>query len=324
MTTTEDGRRPLITVLGASGFIGSAVVSALARRPVRLRLVSRRAGTPAPAGESVRARTEVVRTDLGVPGALAEAAAGSDAVIHLVAHTTGTGNWRAAGSDPSARHLNEGLVHELIDAVRAEGRPGPPPVVLFAGTAHSPGAAPPTEPYRLQKLAAERALAEATADGVLRGVTLQLTTVFGDSPGASAGAGRGVVSAMIRRALAGLPLTMWHDGGVERDLLYVRDAADAFPAALDHAAGLAGRSWAVGSGAAEPFGGVLRTIAELVSLHTGRPPVPVVTVEPPAYATAADFQHVRVDPGPFGSVTGWRPGAVLRDALDRTIRKETS
>ena len=43
MTSTDDGHRPLVTVLGAAGFIGSAVVSALARRPVRLRLVSRRA-----------------------------------------------------------------------------------------------------------------------------------------------------------------------------------------------------------------------------------------------------------------------------------------
>lgn len=38
----------LITVLGASGFIGSAVTRALAQQPIRLRALARRQFTPAP------------------------------------------------------------------------------------------------------------------------------------------------------------------------------------------------------------------------------------------------------------------------------------
>ncbi|MFF7788120.1 NAD-dependent epimerase/dehydratase family protein [Streptomyces sp. NPDC007991] len=37
-----NGRRPRIAVLGASGFIGSAISAELAERPVRLRTVARR------------------------------------------------------------------------------------------------------------------------------------------------------------------------------------------------------------------------------------------------------------------------------------------
>jgi nucleoside-diphosphate-sugar epimerase len=281
----------LITVLGGSGFIGSHVVRALAGRGARLRLIGRR------------------EADLGVPGALAAAVTGSDAVIHLVAHTGGTGNWRAAGEDPRARHLNEGLARELVDVVRAETRRRPP-VVLFASTAH-----PADSAYARQKLAAEEALCAATADGVLRAVPLRLTTVFGG------GRDRGVVSSMIRRALAGQPLPLWHDGSVARDLLYVTDAAAAFTAALDQADDLAGRPWTVGSGTAVPLGDVLRAVAERVSRRTGRPPVPVVRVEPPAYATAADFRPVRADVTPFRSRTGWSPTTDLRTALDRTVEQ---
>ncbi|MFD7458626.1 MULTISPECIES: NAD-dependent epimerase/dehydratase family protein [unclassified Streptomyces] len=281
--------RPLITVLGASGFIGSSVVAALAGRGARVRPVGRR------------------QADLSVPGALAAAVTGSDVIVHLVAHTAGTGNWRNPEADPRARHLNEGLARELVDVVRAQRRDRPP-VVLFAGTAHSADSA-----YARQKLAAEQTLCAATEDGVLIAVPLRLTTVFG------VGRDRGVVSTMIRRALAGEPLTMWHDGSVERDLLYVTDAAAAFTAALDHADALAGRPWTVGGGTGVPLGDVLHAIAERVSHHTGRPPVPVVRVDPPAYATAADFRHVRADVAPFSARTGWHPATDLRTALDHTI-----
>ncbi|WP_234373188.1 NAD-dependent epimerase/dehydratase family protein [Streptomyces sp. H-KF8] len=67
-----DGR-PLVVVLGASGFIGSPLTRALAGRPVRLRLVARRA-TPVPDG--ALAETEVRTTDLAAPGAIAEAVEG--------------------------------------------------------------------------------------------------------------------------------------------------------------------------------------------------------------------------------------------------------
>lgn len=340
--------RPLITVLGASGFIGSHVVAELAGRPVRLRAVARRPTVPAGLGRSV-ADVETRAVDLSRPGALAEAVAGSDAVVHLVAHLDGAGAWRAADGDSAAERLNTGLVRELADALRptpATGRP--PAVVLFASTATTtpdpttgtgrpattglvpattglapvnaapaPASTPPATPYERQKAAAERILADATAAGELCGVSLRLPTVFG--PATAPAVDRGVVSAMARRALDGEPITMWHDGTVRRDLLYVRDAATAFTAALDHARTLAGRHWSVGSGHATPLGDVFRALAAAVASRTGGPPVPVRRVEPPAFASAADFRDVRTDPAPFGSATGWAPRVPLREALDRTV-----
>ncbi|MFE9055770.1 NAD-dependent epimerase/dehydratase family protein [Streptomyces mutabilis] len=340
--------RPLITVLGASGFIGSHVVAELAGRPVRLRAVARRPTVPAGLGRSV-ADVETRAVDLSRPGALAEAVAGSDAVVHLVAHLDGAGAWRAADGDSAAERLNTGLVQELADALRptpAAGRP--PAVVLFASTATTtpdpttgtgraattglgpattglapanaapaPASTAPATPYERQKAAAERILADATVAGELCGVSLRLPTVFG--PATAPAVDRGVVSAMARRALDGEPITMWHDGTVRRDLLYVRDAATAFTAALDHARTLAGRHWSVGSGHATPLGDVFRALAATVASRTGGPPVPVRRVEPPAFASAADFRDVRTDPAPFGSATGWAPRVPLREALDRTV-----
>ncbi|MBU6532318.1 NAD-dependent epimerase/dehydratase family protein [Streptomyces mayonensis] len=372
--------RPLITVLGASGFIGSRVVAELARRPVRLRTVARRPTVPAVTGRPA-ADVEIRTADLSRPGRVAEAVAGSDAVIHLVAHLNGAGTWRAADGDTAAERLNSGLVQELADALRpAVGADRTPAVVLFASTATAttpvgpgagarsgsgaeagagavpgarsryeagtvpvpgpgprpeagpvpvpgpgseagavpgPAAAVPAPAYERHKLAAEQVLADATAAGALCGVSLRLPTVFGPAPAPAAD--RGVVSAMARRALDGAPITMWHDGTVRRDLLYVQDAATAFTAALDHAPALAGRHWSVGSGRGTPLGDVFRALAATVASRTGRPPVPVRQVEPPPFASAADFRDVGVDPEPFRSVTGWAPRVPLHEAVDRTV-----
>ncbi|NEB81460.1 NAD-dependent epimerase/dehydratase family protein, partial [Streptomyces sp. SID14478] len=70
-------RRPLVVVLGASGYIGSAVLRELSRRPVRLRAVARGPFAPPVGGP---AATEVVRADLTEEGAVAEAVRDADAV----------------------------------------------------------------------------------------------------------------------------------------------------------------------------------------------------------------------------------------------------
>ncbi|WP_329897585.1 NAD-dependent epimerase/dehydratase family protein [Streptomyces sp. SP17KL33] len=320
---------PLVVVLGASGFIGSAVVRELARRPIRLRCVAR---GPVPVPAAATARIEVRSADLGAPGELARAVEGADAVVHLVAYIAGPATWRVAEGDTAAERVNVGLAHDLIEALRARRErrsAAPPPTVVFAGTTTQAGpTAPvridgsepdaPTGTYDRQKLAAEQALKRATAENVLRGVVLRLPTVFGYGP-ASTATDKGVVSAMVRRALAGEPLTMWHDGTVRRDLLYVDDVARALVTSLDHADALAGRHWLLGTGHGEPLGEVFARIARIVADRTGRPPVPVVSVTPPEHAEASDFRSVEVDATAFRTATGWRPVTPLSEALELTV-----
>ncbi|MGW3498363.1 NAD-dependent epimerase/dehydratase family protein [Streptomyces sp. NPDC001020] len=316
--------RPLdVVVLGASGFVGSAVTAALARHPVRLRAVARR---PSSVPYRPDATVDTRLADLTSARELADAVAGADVVVHLVMHS---GGWRAAESDPAARAANVGVMENLCRTLGHERRAGPPPLVLYAGAASQVGltddrpldGSEPDAPYTVydeQKLAAEQVLKEATAAGAVRGVSLRLPTVFGhvDAPHA---ADRGVVSFMVRRALAGEPLTLWHDGTVKRDLVHVEDVAQAFVVALGHADALVGRHWLLGAGRGDPLGDVCRTVADLVAARLGRPPVPVVSVEPPPTAPATDFRSVTIDSSAFRSVTGWRPRIPLHTALERTV-----
>ncbi|WP_344455722.1 NAD-dependent epimerase/dehydratase family protein, partial [Actinomadura kijaniata] len=253
-------------------------------------------------------------------------AAGAGGVLHLAARIGGPASWRVAEHDDGAERVNVGLARDLVEALRRDRRERPP-AVLFAGTAMQRGPSrsarlgggepdEPVDPYARQKLAAELILKEASGEGVLRGVSLRLSTVYGDGPG---GAGRGVVAAMARRALARRPLTVWHDGSVRRDLVHVRDIARAFTAALDHADAPAGRHWLVGAGRSLPLREIFAEIAGAAAARNRRPPVPVESVRPPDHAMTADFHDMEIAPSAFRRATGWRPRIALREGLARTV-----
>ncbi|MEU3648816.1 NAD-dependent epimerase/dehydratase [Lentzea sp. NPDC034063] len=308
-----DGK-PVVTVLGASGFIGSAVTALLAELRIHLRVVARGTITP-PAGQ---AETTVVTADLTDRAALAEVVAGSDAVLYLV---LGDGGWRAAETDPTAERVNVGVMRDMVDVLRPRG--DSPPLVLYAGAASQVGA-PPREPldgtepdhpetaYDRQKLMAEEILMKATAQGRVHGISLRLPTVFGPH-------GNGVVSAMARRALDGDPITMWHDGTVRRDLVHVDDVATAFLAALAHPDSLVGGRWLIGAGRGDELGEVFRLLAEAVSERTGRRPVEVTSVTPPEHAPVTDFLSVTIDSSAFQALTGWSPRVPLSEGVRRVV-----
>ncbi|MET9247297.1 NAD(P)-dependent oxidoreductase [Nonomuraea sp. NPDC003709] len=315
--------RPLVTLLGASGFIGGELARRLAARPIRLRLVSRHPAA-VPQGP---AQVEVVPADLRAPGVIEAAVADADAVFHLVAQISGTGAWRVAGGDEEGRAVNVGLLGRVVDALRSRTDR---PVVVFTGSASQAGVDGlvsggepdrPSTAYDRHKVAAERLLAAASAEGAVRGITLRLPTVYGVSP---SGPGKGVVAAMARRAWEDRPLLMWRDGSTMRDLLHVKDVASALLAAHDHGRALgsareASAPWLIGTGTPIRLSNLFTAIAAAVAARSGRPPVPVLPTEPPADATPADFHSCVVDASAFTRATGWRPAATWPSGLEDVV-----
>jgi dTDP-4-keto-6-deoxyhexose 4-ketoreductase len=272
----------------------------------------------------------VVTADLTVPGELDRAVAGATAVIHLAACIDGPGSWRVAESDRQAERVNRDLVGELV---RVLDRRGGRPVVVFSGSIGQAGRSTReiidgTEPdrpettYDRQKLESERELLAATEARVLRAVSVRLPTVVGCSPG-SAGIGRGVVAAMVGRALGGQELTLWGDGSVRRDFLDVHDTASALVAAVHASDALAGRPWVLGSGIGTSVREMFELVADQVAAATGRPPVPVVSAPPPNEATAADQHSAVVDASAFAVRTGWAVSVPVPESVRRVVATAT-
>jgi nucleoside-diphosphate-sugar epimerase len=317
----ESARLPLVVVLGASGYVGSAVLGALSTMPVRIRAVARsRLRQPALGTTPI----ELCRADLTEPAALAAAVAGADVLIQLVMHSA---SWRSAGVDSYG--VNVGVLSDLLALLTLRPPSATPPVLLWAGSTSQvgPGAAMPLDgteldqpesTYDRHKLEAEHMLLQAAAAGVVQGVALRLPTVYGRSRAGRA-ADRGVVATMIERALAGKPLTVWNGGEVQRDLVHVDDVAAAFIAAMPRAADLTGRHWLIGSGRPTSLVDLFGRIAQLTAAHTGAPAVPVTSVAAPADAAATDLLSVVIDAGPFRRVTRWTPQVSLEEGLATAI-----
>ena len=308
-----------ITVLGAGGFLGSAVAAELATRDIELRLVTRRP-IELPVDSVARVTYHVV--DVTEPAALLPVLTGSDVIVHLVKHS---GDWRAADTDPATEVVNVGVMRTVVDAFA--GRPETP-LVVWTGSIGQVGAPPPhpmngSEPddphngYDLQKLAAERILLDGHAAGAVRGISLRLATIFGQRPTGPTDVG--VVVSMARRALAGDALTVWGDGSVKRDLLHVDDLVAAIGTAIAEPDGLVGRYWVLGSGEVWSLRDIFETVAGAVAVHTGRPAAPVESVPPPAHASVGDARDVLIDPGPFRRASGWQPTVPPAEGIDRTV-----
>jgi uncharacterized protein YbjT (DUF2867 family) len=129
----------LISLTGATGFVGRHVAAALARRGHRVRALVR---DPGRAGLLTTQGAELVPGDLGDRGALARLVQGADAVVHLVGiivergresfaavHVDGTHAVLAAAREAGVRRL----IH--MSAVGARDEPGATPYHRTKGQA---------------------------------------------------------------------------------------------------------------------------------------------------------------------------------------------
>ena len=206
-------------VVGASGFLGGALVDALRARGTAVEEVTRQ------------------HPLVGPDGRLAARLGGVDTVF-----------WVAMSVNPalaeSAPERAEADVSALRDGLHLLGAGGVPPrVVLLSsgGTVYDADRPPPyaeTDPvrpsgaYGRAKLAQERELARQAGafDGV---AVLRVANAYG--PGQRAGRGQGVLAHWLPAALREEPIDLIGDPRTSRDYVYVDDVVEAMVAAAEHA-----------------------------------------------------------------------------------------
>jgi UDP-glucose 4-epimerase len=288
-----------VLVTGASGFIGGAVVGRLIAAGHAVRVLAHAADGPA--------GVESVRADLRDPAALALAATGVDAVVHLAAVA------RVRESFERPLHYYEvntgGTVH-LLAALPEGSR------VVFVSTAGvygTPLSQPITEdcprapgnPYAASKAAAEDAVAWTARSGRIGSATLRLFNAAGgvDQDGTR------VITRAVDAAAGGTPLTVFGDGSAVRDFVHVEDIAAAAVLALANTAVGSHDVFNVGATAAS-----VRDVVDSVERVTGRP-VPLVR----APAHEGEVAELRADTRRLREVLGWEPE---RSALDDLVRDQ--
>jgi UDP-glucose 4-epimerase len=268
-------------VIGAGGFLGSALVPVLQSAGVPVTAFTRK--TP-------------FLTDSGAPNAGL-----------LAARTV---FWLASSINPAIAEAEPGRVHEdretFVALLRAVERLADPPRVVLVssgGTVYDPAEPPPyredspTRPrgaYGRAKLDLEhRLLAAELHPG--RAVVARVSNAYG--PGQPAASGQGVIAYWLRAVAAGDPITIFGDPATTRDYVYVDDIAGALLAMHRHPGALPP---VVNVGSGRPT--ALAELAELVRAAAGR--AATVRLAP---ARGFDLPHSWLDVRLAADLLGWRP-----------------
>jgi nucleoside-diphosphate-sugar epimerase len=165
---------------------------------------------------------------------------GVDVVFHLAAQTS----VYAANHDPvTDAAINVFPIIHLLEACRLRNLQ---PTIILAGTVTESGIPVdlpvnemhqdnPVTIYDLHKLMAEQYVEYYARCCEVKGAVLRLSNVYG--PGPISRGDRGVLNAMVRKALSGEILSIYGHGKLLRDYVYIEDVSEAFLAAgacIDH------------------------------------------------------------------------------------------
>ena len=301
-----------VLVTGATGFVGSALVPALAAAGHRV----------------VRAvRTDPAPGDLTVPDLCkwspsSRELAGLDCIVHLAARTH-VMDESVADSLARYRALN---VEATLKLARAAVDCGVRRFVFMSSvkvngerTFERPfteqDAPRPEDAYGISKWEAEQALREAAAGSRMDVAVLRPPLIYG--PGV-----KGNFLRLLRAVARGMPLPLASVRN-RRSLLYLGNLVDAIVSCIDHPAA-AGKTYLVADGADVSTPGLIRAIAGALSK-----PARLVPFPPPLLKAAAALLgktetaarligSLQVDASCIRRELGWRPRCSLAQGLGQT------
>jgi len=294
-----------ILVAGGSGFLGRNLIRALLARGQTVRALHHRSEPPfAAPGLAWK------RFDLAEPGDWPALLDGVSILYHLAWSTLP----EASNDDPVADATNIIGTLAMLEAVRQS----PVDRVVFAssggtvygavplGSAHEDHPKAPLSAYGVSKLATEHYLELYARQWGVKSVIARLANPFG--PDQELGRNFGVVATFVARALEGQPCTIFGDGRVERDFLYVDDAIAALVAAGTHAD--ASGIYNIGSGEGRSIADVVEAIGESIGRKVAVVHAPARPFDPPRTVLNAARARTQL---------AWQPQTSFLTGLQRVI-----
>lgn len=310
-----------VLVTGATGFVGTALLSALVGRGLSVIAVSRRANLAAAPSSVMWATADIVSPTVD----WARMLDGVDAVVHLASRvhvmnedaSDPLGAYRRANVDATLR-LGEAAVSAGVARIvfvssikvngEATGHPRGPELFTPEDVPH------PLEPYGVSKLEAEEGLFALARTSGLETTVIRPPLVYG--PGVKAN-----FLALMRWLRRGIPLPL---GAVHnrRTLVALDNLVDLIVTCLDHPAA-ANEVFLAGDGEDLSTSDLLRRLAAAMGVPARLIPVPVWALEAGAAALGRRpvvqrlCEDLRVDISKARELLGWAPRLGVDEGLRR-------
>lgn len=167
--------------------------------------------------------------------------------------------------------------------------------------------------YDINKLSAEHFLLNYVNNGLISGCSLRLTNVFGsNSLGYSIN--RGILDSVFARAILGSEITIFGDGNLFRDYVYILDVVDAFFVAWEKRKATNGGKFLVGRGEGVTLVDAFKTTINAATTISGKIS-PIIFEDFPNDFEKINRRSFIADNRLFKNTTGWNPKFNLSDGL---------
>jgi len=304
-----------IAITGANGYIGTRLREFFREHAIDVVSVSRQV-------DKSGRDSDYIQADIRDLECWLELVARADVIFHLAGNTSVP----VAASDPGLDL--ESTVQPMVHLIAAARKLGRKPRVVFSSTATVYGLTPvapttelthpsPVTFYDLHKLFVEQQLTFATNLGILEGVSLRLTNVYGPSPGHSSSDNRGILNKVTALALEGEPLSIYGGGDYTRDYVFIDDVVDAFVRAAI-CDGVKGQVLNIGSGKGVTVRDAFLYVAAEVEKRA-KIKVDIKSVPWPANSDEIELRNFVASIQKATSLLGWNPATTLNDGIRRLV-----
>lgn len=294
-------------VIGGNGFLGSHVVDALAHRGHAVAAFDR-FGVLKP--QFTAPGVETLSGDFLNAADVRKAVTGRDVVLHFLSTTD-----PASAEDDPTLDIRTNIMSsvQLFEACADAGVGH----VVFASTGgaiygdqdlsvfREEDLTVPVSPYAIGKQAIEGYLRYFRRKRGLASTVFRISNPYG--PRQNPAKRQGVIPIFLRRMAQGLPLTVYGDGSMVRDYMYVADMAEMVADAVTQ--GTRRELYNLGSGVGTSLTELLACLTEATGLE------PEVR-HAPTPSTFVD--HVTLDTSRFTAEFGTRPTTPLTEGIRRT------
>ena len=311
----------VVSITGASGYIGSALTQELEKYPLKIIRISRKQLTPEDGVEDWV-------LDLNKKSSWMKIVSKSDIIFHL------SGNTSIYDAEKEPKESLISTLFPIIQLINASKKLSRIPRVIFSSTATVYGLTEvlpvletkqpnPITVYDLHKFFAEQQLLVASSSNIIDAISLRLANVYGPSPTESLSQDRGILSKITKKRFALKNLQIYGNGDYLRDYIYIDDVVNAFlhASVMDYDILLNKNqiSLNVASGKGTPVKEVFELISREIEKITGIRgdienvawPEEVNEIEKRNYIGSIEL---------IKSLTGWKPSVSLEEGIRLLVK----